>query len=270
MSSLYRCGVLFLGVTALGGCSDAPSEPAFGETLEVIETLPHDSDAYTQGFLVRDGLFYESTGQYGASSVRKVEPETGEILAEHRLSDAYFGEGLVALGDRLFQLTWREQTGFVYDAASLEPLGTFGYRGEGWGLTTDGSHLIVSDGTYRLKFIDPTTSAVTRVVEVQDQGRFIYALNELEWIRGEIWANVWQQDNIARIDPGTGNVLGWVNVAGYLSWWDRLRGAEVANGVAYDSIANRLWVTGKNWPRVYEVEVPPEVGARVTDQEDSD
>ncbi len=238
----------------LSACGYRPTSPVLGTTLTILGSAPHDRSAYTQGFLFHDGVFFESTGLYGASSVRKVEPTTGAIIDLVELPDQYFGEGLAALRDRLYLVTWKEGTGFVFTSDPLESVATFRYAGEGWGLTSDGSYLILSDGTYRLKFLDPATAEVVRVVEVNDDGRFIFALNELEWVEGEIWANIWQQDNIARIDPATGEVLGWVNVAGFVSWWDRRRGAEVANGIAYDSVAGRLWVTGKNWPRVFEVD----------------
>jgi glutaminyl-peptide cyclotransferase len=248
--------VLGLFAVMMGACRDATTQPAFGPRLDIVATLPHDGDAYTQGFLFHDGRFYESTGIYGSSSVREVEPATGEVLTQRTLDDIYFGEGLVALKDRLYQATWHEERGFIYALDSLAAVGSFAYSGEGWGLTTDGTDLVLSDGTYRLKFIDPVTFRVERVLEVSDDGRPIYALNELEWVGGEMWANIWQQDNIARIDPTTGEVLGWVNVSGFTTAWDRFRGAEVANGIAYDSVTNRLWVTGKNWPNVFEVEIP--------------
>lgn len=258
VSSARGRGTLILVALSIvpGACGVNAPGPVRGETLTVIRSVPHDSDSYTQGLVVRDGVFYESSGLYGESSVREVEVETGEVLQARPLSDRYFGEGLVALGDRLYQVTWREGTGFVYEAETLDSLGTFRYTGEGWGLTTDGSHLILSDGTYRLRYLDPKTFQVTHSVDVTDDGRAIFALNELEWVRGEIWANVWQEDSIARIDPASGEVVGWMNVAGYLSWWDRVRGAEVANGIAYDAASGRLWVTGKNWPHVFEVELP--------------
>jgi glutaminyl-peptide cyclotransferase len=246
--------LLAVGVMLLSACGTQTAPAAVGEMLHVVRSHPHDRSAYTQGFLFRDGYFYESTGLYGRSSVRRVEVETGEVVARHDLPREYFGEGLAALDGLLYQLTWREQTGFIYHVETLEPLGTFRYEGEGWGLTTDGSHLIMSDGTYRLRFLDPTSFQVVHTLEVRDGERLVGRLNELAWVQGEVWANVWQTDEIARIDPATGRVLGWLDVAGLVSRWDRLRGAEVANGIAYDSLTQRTWVTGKRWPRVFEVE----------------
>ncbi|MQA89492.1 MAG: glutaminyl-peptide cyclotransferase [Gemmatimonas sp.] len=240
----------------LSGCAPGTPEPLQGDRLEVMQTLQHDLGAYTQGLIVRDGYFWESTGLNGASSLRRIDATSGEILERRELPERFFGEGLAALEGRLYQLTWRHGIGFIYGAKALDSIGTFAYSGEGWGLTTDGSQLIMSDGTYRLRFLHPETFEVTRVLEVSDRGRAVFALNELEWVDGEIWANIWQQDNIARIDPSTGEVVGWLNVGGFISWWDRVRGAEVANGIAYDSVSGRLWVTGKNWPRIYEVRLP--------------
>jgi glutaminyl-peptide cyclotransferase len=247
---------LVIALVLVGGCGSVADSPIRGNTLEVVATIPHDRAAYTQGFLFHDGFLYESTGLYGSSSVRKIDPATGEILKKHDLDPRFFGEGLTALGDRLFQVTWREGTGFIYEASDLQPVGSFRYEGEGWGLTTDGASLILSDGTYRLRYLDPETFEVVRTVDVSDGGRVIFAINELEWVQGEIWANIWQEENVARIDPESGAVVGWVNVESFMSSWQRWRGAEVANGIAYDSVSDRLWVTGKRWPHIFEVRNP--------------
>lgn len=248
--------LLLLLLSSVAACGESASAPTRGVTLQVIDELPHDRHAYTQGLVVRGDTFYESTGLHGESDVRRVDPGSGEVVTSRPLDERYFGEGLVLLDGLLYQLTWQQNTGFVYRADDLAPVDTFTYGGEGWGLTTDGTYLIMSDGTYRLRYIDPATFEEVRRIEVTDAGTVVFALNELEWVEGEIWANVWQQDNIARIDPETGQVLGWVNVGGFLSWFDRIRGAEVANGIAYDSVTDRMWVTGKNWPSVFEVAVP--------------
>lgn len=226
------------------------------DRLPLVAELPHDADAYTQGLLFHDGFFYESTGLNGASSLRKVDIATGEVQARVDLDSIYFGEGLAILGDRAYQLTWRNRVAFVYDIDTFELLGSHPVAGEGWGLTTDGTHLILSDGTHHLRFLDPATFDVVRTLQVTADGRIVNQLNELEWVRGEIWANIYLQDLIARIDPDTGAVTGWVSTEGLLSRWDRLTGAEVANGIAYDSIGDRLWVTGKRWPKVFQVERP--------------
>lgn len=258
----YIVAALTFGAVLFGAYGNAPSQAVFGPTMKITADVPHDCSAFTQGFLFYRGFFYESTGLYGSSTIRKVDPVTGEVLLCRRLPDRHFGEGIAVLENRLYQVTWREGEGFIYDPETLEPLGEFRFPGEGWGLTTDGSHLILSDGTCRLKFIDPITFEIKQELEVSQDGRLVSSLNELEWIHGEIWANIWQQDAIARIDPSNGEVLGWLNVAGFVSRQDRLRGAEVANGIAYDSVGNRLWVTGKNWPRVFEVAFPVN-GSRV-------
>ncbi|MBN1865737.1 glutaminyl-peptide cyclotransferase [Candidatus Sumerlaeota bacterium] len=224
----------------------------------VVKSYPHDTKAYTQGLLFRDGRLFEGTGLRGASSVREVDLETGKVLRIHRLEDRYFGEGLALWQDRLVQLTWQSGVGFVYDRDTFVPKGDFSYSGEGWGLTHDGKRLIMSDGTSTLRFLDPETFAVVGSIRVQDGRRPVPRLNELEYLRGEIWANVWQTDRIARIDPETGRVLGWIDLAGLL---DRRNpaaaGAEVLNGIAYDADRGRIFVTGKRWPLLFEIEIRP-------------
>jgi glutamine cyclotransferase len=243
-------------LAVLAGCAnDSVAAPA-AERLTIIAEHPHDPEAYTQGLLFHEGIFYESTGLNGSSSVRKVEIETGRVLEKRNLDNAYFGEGLAILDGRAYQLTWRNRVAFVWDVETLELLGSHPITSDGWGLTTDGSHLILSDGTHLLRFIDPATFEIVRTLQVTYDGRVVNQLNELEWVRGEIWANIYQQDRIARIDPTTGVITGWVSTEGLLSWLERRAGAEVANGIAYDSIGDRLWLTGKLWPKVFQVQRP--------------
>jgi len=227
-----------------------PTAPIYG--YRVVNAYPHDRDAFTQGLVYADGVLYEGTGRYGESELRRVELETGEVLQARALDPEYFGEGIALLGDRIYQLTWQTRTAFVYDRETFEPLGTLTYPTEGWGLTTDGERLIMSDGTSRLVFRDPETFAEIGSVEVRDDDQPIPYLNELEYIDGEIWANVWQTDVIARIDPATGRVTGWINLAGLL---DRgAQRADVLNGIAHDPATGRVFVTGKLWPRLFEIE----------------
>ena len=251
-----KTSVALLLALALSACARQSAAVPDADRLPVIAELPHDREAYTQGFLFHDGSFYESTGLSGASSLRRVDIATGSVQARVDLDSIYFGEGLAVLGDRAYQLTWRNRIAFVYDVDTFELLGSHEIAGEGWGLTTDGTYLILSDGTYLLRFLDPATFEVVRTLQVTADDRVVNQLNELEWVRGEIWANIYLQDRIARIDPGTGAVTGWVSTEGLLSRWERLTGAEVANGIAYDSIGDRLWVTGKLWPKVFQVERP--------------
>ena len=227
-------------------------------SYRVVRTFPHAPDAFTQGLLYNDGFLYESTGQYGQSSLRKVELETGAVVQLHQLDDRFFGEGLALFGNRLLQLTWRANKGFAYRLDSFEPLAEFAYPTEGWGLTHNGELLIMSDGSSTLYFRDPFTFAEVSRVAVVAQGRPISQLNELEWIAGEVFANIWRTDIIARIDPATGQVTGWIDLTGLLSDADR-RGsnAEVLNGIAYDSEGERLFVTGKWWPKLYQIELIP-------------
>lgn len=237
-----------------------PPPPAAIPThsYRVVRTFPHDPAAFTQGLLYDDGFLYESTGQYGQSSLRKVELETGAVVQAHQLDDRFFGEGLALFGNRLLQLTWRANKGFAYRLDSFAPLAEFAYPTEGWGLTYDGELLIMSDGSATLYFRDPFTFAEVRRVAVVAQGRPVARLNELEWVAGEVFANIWQTDTIARIDPATGHVAGWIDLTGLLSDADR-RGsnAEVLNGIAYDREGERLFVTGKWWPKLYQIELIP-------------
>ena len=225
-------------------------------SYEVVASHPHDRDAYTQGLVFNGGRLFEGTGLRGRSSVREVDLDSGGVVRQVDLDDAHFGEGIAIVGTRLFQLTWRSHTGFVYDVQTLARVGQFGYQGEGWGLTYDGRHLVMSDGTPRLRFIDTDSLAVVRTLRVHAGGRPIHRLNDLEFVDGEIIANVWRTDRIARIDPQTGEVIAWVDLAGLLAPEDRTPSIDVLNGIAYDAETGRLFVTGKFWPRLYEIRVP--------------
>ena len=235
-----------------------PDELTSQMTFEIIQTYPHDPQAFTQGLVIYEGYFYESTGLYGQSSLRKVEINTGRVLQQSDLPSEYFGEGLTIWEDSLIQLTWRENTGFVYNLDDFSPIEQFSYPNEGWGLTHDGTHLIQSDGTATLSFLDPKTYQVTETITVTDQDSEIDQLNELEYIRGEVYANIWQTDDIVRINPQTGAVLGWIDLAGILPEDSMTINTDVLNGIAYDPESNRLFVTGKNWPNVFEIRLVPQ------------
>jgi len=239
---------------------DAPPTPAAQPSIygyQVLNVFPHDPSAFTQGLVYQDGIFYEGTGLRGQSTLRQVDPATGQVLQGVRLPDQYFGEGIALLGDRLYQLTWQENTGFIYDKTSFELLGTWNYAGEGWGLTSDGQRLIMSDGSNELRFLDPAAmEELGRVAVVDGDGLPVTRLNELEWVEGEVWANVWQTDRIARIDPASGRLLGWIDLAGLLPEEDRAaQRVDVLNGIAYDAATGRLFVTGKWWPKLFEIQV---------------
>jgi glutamine cyclotransferase len=224
-------------------------------SYNIVNTYPHDPDAFTQGLVFDDGVLYEGTGLYGQSSLRRVELETGDILQIRELSDQFFGEGIAIRGDRIIQLTWQSNIGFVYDKNSFELLQEFDYSTEGWGITYDGTRLIMSDGTSTLHFLDPQTFEETGQVEVFDNNGPVTRLNELEYVEGEIYANVWQTDRIARIAPDEGRVIGWVDLGGLLSAEDRNQSVDVLNGIAYDADDGRLFVTGKLWPKLFELEL---------------
>jgi glutamine cyclotransferase len=224
-------------------------------TYEVVRSYPHDANAFTQGLVYHQGIFYESTGLNGGSSLRRVEIATGTVLRKLDVASQHFAEGLALFNGRLYQLTWQSQRAFVYAEDSFNLLDTLSYVGEGWGLTHDGGSLIMSDGSDQIRFLDPATFSVQRTINVQDNGRAIRSLNELEYIRGEIYANIWQTDRIARIDPRSGRVTAWINLTGLLGPEDRQRPVDVLNGIAYDEAGDRLFVTGKLWPKVFEIKL---------------
>ena len=227
-------------------------------TYQVVNTFPHDSGAYCQGLAYDDGVLFEGTGHYGESAVRRVELETGVVLKQQPLSRRYFGEGIAIWGNRLIQLTWKGRRGFVYDKESLEPVeppqrSSFTYSGQGWGLTHDGRHLIMSDGTSTLRFLDPETYRVVRRITVRMSGRRIVNLNELEFVEGQIFANVWQRNYLLRISPQDGTVNGLVDLSGILPGFPDRERDRVLNGIAYDARSGRLFVTGKYWPKLFEI-----------------
>jgi len=225
-------------------------------TFEVVHSYPHDRTAFTEGLFYLDGFLYESTGIEGASSVRKVRLETGEVVQRHDLPSAYFGEGIIPWKDRLIQLTYKTEVGFVYNLSTFETERRFEYPGEGWAMTQDGKNIFMSDGTAQIRIWDPETLQELRRITVTDQGQPVPNVNELEWVKGEIYANIWETDRIARIDPATGRVVGWIDLAGLLNPNERIAGPEgtdVLNGIAYDAKGNRLFVTGKRWPKLFEI-----------------
>ena len=235
--------------------SSAGSIPVY--TFEIINIYPHNTNAFTQGLVFDNNVLYEGTGRYYQSSLRKIELKTGEILKILRLDNKYFGEGVTVYKNRIIQLTWQSGIGFVYDKETFKLLHKFTYTTEGWGLTHDETHLIMSDGTSTLYFLDPETFDETNQIEILEEGLPVTGLNELEYIQGEIYANIWQTDLIARISPETGQVTGWINLAGLLSHIDYSKSVDVLNGIAYDNAHDRLFVTGKLWPSLFEIKLLP-------------
>jgi glutamine cyclotransferase len=233
--------------------STAEAPPVYG--YRVIRSYPHDRQAFTQGLVYEAGELYEGTGIRGHSSLRRVALETGIVRQERVLPEQYFGEGITIFGDRIIQLTWQSRIGFVYDKASFKLLQQFRYPTEGWGITHDGSRLIMSDGTANLYFLEPQTFTEIDRIEVHDDQGPVVRLNELEYVRGDIYANVWQTNRIARIDLLTGRVAAWIDLAGLLSAADRQQRVDVLNGIAYDAENDRLFVTGKWWPKLFEMRI---------------
>jgi glutaminyl-peptide cyclotransferase len=258
MSRLVVIGVLAVLAT-LGSLTSAQTPgakvaptPVYGYT--VVHTFPHDPDAFTQGLIFRDGVLFESTGYNGKSSLRKVRLETGEVLQRYTVDARYFAEGMTDWGNRLIQLTYTTQIGFVYDLSTFTLQKTFTYTGQGWGLTHDARRLIMSDGTPALRFLDPETLRETGRIVVKDAGRPVENLNELELVKGEVYANVWMTDRIAIISPDSGHVTAWLDLSG-IRGPIRSSGEDVLNGIAYDSARDRLFVTGKYWSRLFEIRV---------------
>jgi len=225
-------------------------------TPEIYNTFTHDADAFTQGLFYSNGFIYESTGKYGESSLRKVEIESGTVIKKKDLSPEYFGEGITLCNDKIIQLTWVSNKGFVYDKESFELIREFDYPTEGWGITYDGEHLIMSDGTDILYFLDPADFSRIRKVDVSANGKAVTRLNELEYINGKIYANVWQTDRIAIIQPD-GQVIGWIDLKGILLPEDCPKGIDILNGIAYDAEENKMYVTGKYWCKIFELKVVP-------------
>jgi glutamine cyclotransferase len=222
---------------------------------EVVNAYPHDDRAFTEGLAYENGILYEGTGLRGRSSLREVELQTGVVLDSVQLDRDLFGEGITIVGDRILQLTWQSGLGFVYDKSDLQLVSQFAYDTEGWGLAYDGQRLIMSDGTDTLYFLNPETFAVEGSVAVSEGGTPVTELNELEFIDGLVYANVWKTNSIAIIDPGTGRVTGWLDLTGLLATRSTARGADVLNGIAYDAAGNRLFVTGKLWPWLFEIKL---------------
>lgn len=233
------------------------------DSYKIVHTYPHDRQAFTQGLLYKDGHLYESTGLPGRSSLRMVDLASGRVLQSVPVPSLYFAEGLASWGSTLVQLTWQSHVAFIYDRFSFRLLRSVPFDGEGWGLAADGKNLILSDGTATLKFLDPATLRVVRTIEVKDGDAPVPQLNELEYIHGQVYANVWHTDRIARIAPASGKVLGWIDLSGLLPLGQVSDPEAVLNGIAYDAVHNRLFVTGKLWPSLFEIKVVPQRGKAV-------
>lgn len=251
--------MLFLSIATVGCQNNSGSKsgkqpvPVYG--YEVVHTWQHDRNAFTQGLVFHDGKLLESTGQEGRSSLRRVEMESGKVLQKVDVPSPYFAEGITLLKGKIYQLTWQHQLGFVYDAWTFEKIGQFNYAGEGWGLANDGQSLILSDGSNQIRFLDPVNFQVQKTIAVLDGNVPVVEINELEYVQGEIYANIWHADRIARIDPQTGHVVGWINLVGLLKPGEVQDEEAVLNGIAYDEAGGRLFVTGKLWPKMFEIRV---------------
>jgi glutamine cyclotransferase len=264
MISAMRASVLSTLHLALGLIVAAAIPPvpmaaapvgSYVSSYKVVAEFPHSTDSYTEGFFYRDGLFYEGTGLKGNSAILVIEPESGKVLQRRNLPEQFFGEGVVDWGHDIFEWTWQSHICFVYDRFSLRPVGQFAYSGEGWGMTRSATEIITSDGTATLRFRDPKTFKETRHIVVRDGSDPVEQLNELEYVKGEIYANIWHSDRIARISPRDGHVIGWIDLTGLMPASRRINKESVLNGIAYDAQHDRLFVTGKQWPTVFEIRI---------------
>jgi len=255
---LYAVFVALSAMVLIFGCSESKSSKApAAYTYQVVNTYPHEPNAFTQGLVFEDGFLYEGTGLNGRSTLRKVQLQTGKILKIHKLTTKFFGEGITIYKDRIIQLTLKSNVGFVYDKDSFELLQQFDYPTEGWGITYEGKRLIMSDGSSTLYFLDPETLKQTGYIKVRDNNGPVSGLNELEYVKGQIFANVWPTERIAIIAPRTGQVIGWIHMKGLLSLQDTGQFVDVLNGIGYDDINDRLFVTGKFWPKLFEIKLVP-------------
>jgi glutamine cyclotransferase len=245
--------VASVAVPLISARQHLPAVPLY--TCSVLHTFPHDPHAFTQGLEYRGGYLYEGTGLNGQSTLRKEDLGTGRVLQQISIADRFFGEGITVFPDRILELTWKAHTGFIYGRQHFQLLDTFSYDGEGWGLANDGEHIYMSDGSSQIRIWDPKSLREERRITVHLGGKQFESLNELEWVRGEIFANVWQTDEILRISPRDGTVLGIVELPGLLSVAERESGADVLNGIAYDAQGDRLFVTGKFWPKLFQIEL---------------
>lgn len=258
---LFALSVISLQCNGGAGANLPANKPAAENAVvptyeyQTVRTYPHDSDAFTQGLIFADGKLYESTGQIGESSLREVELQTGRVLKKVDVPAPYFAEGITLLNGKIYQLTWQHGLGFIYDAQKLQRTGQFEYNSEGWGLTTDGRSLIISDGSNLLRFLDPDSFRVTKTIAVFDGKMAVRQLNELEYVNGEIYANIWHDQRIAMIDPQNGRVTGWIDLTGLLQPGAVQDEEAVLNGIAYDQTGDRLFVTGKLWPHLFEIKI---------------
>lgn len=254
---LTAATILMLSLVAIILLSNRPENMPTQYSYSIINEFPHDTNAFTQGLVIENGVLFEGTGLSGQSALRRVDLETGEVLQLYALSNEFFGEGITVFGDKIIQLTWSTRIGFVYDKNSFELIRNFTYPTEGWGITHNSTHLIVSDGTANLYFLDPENFGRVGQISVNDAGSPITRLNELEYIKGEIYANIWYQQKIAIINPQTGNVRAWIDLTG-IGATENTSGGRVLNGIAYDANDDRLFVTGKMWSKLYEIQLIPQ------------
>jgi glutaminyl-peptide cyclotransferase len=251
--SLISAVRIFSLIAVTLGAGSAIAAPVAG--YKVVATYPHSTESYTEGFFYLDGLFYEGTGLKGHSAVMTIQPQTGKTIQQRDLPPQYFGEGIVNWGSNLYEWTWQSHICFVYDRFSLRPVKQFTYTGEGWGMTRTAKEIITSDGTATLRFRDPGTFKETRHIVVKEGAKTINRLNELEYIKGEIYANIWHEDRIARISPQDGHVIGWIDLSGLLPESQKINEESVLNGIAYDAQHDRIFVTGKQWPTIFEIKI---------------